>query len=170
MTASARIERKGYCAAQIALHWVIAILIVCQFVFHESMVDAWRALRRGGDAAAPVSLAAQTHVWGGLAVLAFALWRLWLRQTRGVPAAPAEEAAPLRLAAHITHGTLYALMILMPLTGAAAWFGGIGAASEAHEILRIPLFFLVLIHLFGALFQHFWLKTSVLNRIVRPER
>jgi cytochrome b561 len=170
MTASARIEREGYSAAQIALHWIIAVLIVCQFVFHEGMVEAWRALRRSGDAAPPVSFAAQAHVWGGLAVLAFAVWRLWLRQTRGVPAAPAEEAAPLRLAAHITHVTLYALMILMPLTGSAAWFGGIGAASEVHEILRIPLFFLVLVHLLGALFQHFWLKTSVLNRIVRPER
>ena len=169
MTASASIERKGYSAVQIGLHWLIAVLIVCQFVFHESMVDAWRAFRRSGDAAAPVSLAAQAHVWGGLAVLALAIWRLWLRQKRGVPPAPAEEAAPLRLAAHVTHVTLYALMILMPLTGAAAWFGGIGAASEAHEILRVPLFFLVLIHLLGALFQHFWLKTNVLNRIVRPE-
>jgi cytochrome b561 len=169
MTASARIERQGYSAAQIALHWIIAILIVCQFVFHEGMVEAWRALRRSGDAAAPMSFAAQAHVWGGLAVLAFAIWRLWLRQTRGVPAAPAEEAAPLRLAAHITHVTLYALMILMPVTGAAAWFGGIGAASDVHEILRVPLFFLVLLHVLGALFQKFWLKSNVLTRIVRPE-
>ena len=169
MSSSAVNTRKGYSAVQIALHWLIAALIVCQFVFHESMVDAWRASRRGGDATAPLTFAAQAHIWGGLAVLAFALWRLWLRQTRGVPAAPAEEAAPLRMAAHVTHVTLYALMILMPVTGATAWFGGIGAASEIHEILRVPLFFLVLIHLLGALFQHFWLKTNVLNRIVRPE-
>ena len=169
MSASAVNTRKGYSLAQIALHWLIAVLIVCQFVFHESIVDAWRASRRGGDAAAPLTFAAQAHVRGGLAVLAFALWRLWLRQTCGVPAAPAEEAAPLRLAAHVTHVTLYALMILMPVTGAAAWFGGIGAASEIHEILRVPLFFLVLIHLLGALFQKFWLKSNVLTRIVRPE-
>ena len=125
--------RKGYSATQIALHWIIAAVIVCQFVFHESMVEVWRAYRRSGGTAAEMTLAAHAHVWGGIAVLAFTVWRLWLRQTRGVPAAPAEEPAPLRLAAHVTHVTLYALMILMPLSGTAAWFGGVEAAGRIGQ-------------------------------------
>jgi cytochrome b561 len=161
--------RSGYSAAQVALHWVIAILIVLQIVFHEGMVDAWRAYSRNGDTAAAASLSAQAHVWGGITVLAFAVWRLWLRQTRGVPAPPAEEAAPLRVAAHVTHVTLYALMILVPITGAAAWFGGVEAAGEIHELLRIPLIALILLHVAGALYQRFILKSNVLTRMFKPE-
>jgi cytochrome b561 len=159
----------GYSAIQIALHWLIAVLLVAQIIMHEGMVEAWDAYNDKGDMAATQSFSAQAHVWAGLAVLAFAIWRLWLRQTRGVPAAPAEEAPALSLAAHVTHITLYALMILMPVTGAAVWFGGIELAGEVHGILRIPLIALVLLHVVGALFQKFWLKSNVLIRIVRPE-
>ena len=159
----------GYSAIQIALHWLIAVLLVAQIIMHEGMVEAWDAYNDKGDMAATQSFSAQAHVWVGLAVLAFAIWRLWLRQTRGVPAAPAEEAPALRLAAHVTHIALYALMILMPITGAAVWFGGIELAGEVHEILRIPLIALVLLHVLGALFHKFWLKSNVLIRIVRPE-
>jgi cytochrome b561 len=169
MSVSTVNTRTGYSSAQIALHWVIAVLIVCQFVFSENMEEAWDAYRQNPDTPLVSGLAAQAHVWGGLAVLAFAIWRLWLRNKRGVPSAPAEEPAILRLAAHVTHITLYALMILMPLTGAALWFGGIGAAAFLHGLLRVPLFFLVILHVLGGLFQHFWFKSNVLNRIVRPE-
>jgi cytochrome b561 len=161
--------RTGYSSAQIALHWIIAVLIVCQFVFHEGMVEAWDTYRKTPDTPLVGGFPAQAHVWGGLAVLAFAVWRLWLRQKRGVPAAPMEEPAALRLIAHVTHITLYALMILMPVTGAALWFGGIGFAAFLHGVLRVPLFFLVLLHVLGGLAQHFWFKTNVLKRIVSPE-
>lgn len=169
MSASTVNTRTGYSSAQIALHWVIAVLIVCQFVFHEGMVEAWDTYRKTPDTPLVSGLAAQSHVWGGLAVLAFAVWRLWLRNVRGVPAAPAEEPAALQLLAHVTHITLYALMILMPLTGAALWFGGIGFAALLHGILRVPLFFLVALHVLGGVAQHFWFKTNVLKRIVSPE-
>jgi cytochrome b561 len=161
--------RTGYSNAQIALHWVIAVLIVGQFIFHEGMVEAWDTYRKTPDTPLVSGLAAQAHVWGGLAVLAFAVWRLWLRNTRGVPVAPADEPAILRLAAHVTHITLYALMILMPMTGAMLWFGGIGFAAFLHGILRVPLFFLILLHVAGGLVQHFYFKSGVLKRIVRPE-
>lgn len=161
--------RTGYSATQIALHWIIAALIVSQFILREFMEEAWDAFKERGDPSLGGSLAVQAHVWGGLAVLAFALWRLWLRQTRGVPAAPDEEPAPLRLAAHITHVTLYALMLVMPISGAATWFGGVWVAEELHGLLVVPLFLLVMLHVFGSLFQHFYLKSNALKRIVSPE-
>lgn len=169
MSATNLTARNGYSSAQIALHWVVAVLIVCQFVFSENMASAWDAYRKTPDTPLVSGLPAQAHVWGGLAVLAFAIWRLWLRNTRGVPAAPAEEPAALKLIAHVTHITLYALMILMPVTGAMLWFGGVGFAAFLHGALRVPLFFLVLLHVLGGLAQHFWFKTNVLKRIVRPE-
>jgi cytochrome b561 len=169
MSANSNIGRNGYSSVQIALHWVIAALIVCQFVFHEGMVEAWDTYRKTPDTPLVSGLAAQAHVWGGLAVLAFGVWRLWLRNTRGVPAVPADEPAILRLAAHVTHVTLYALMILMPVTGAMLWFGGIGFAAFLHGVLRIPLFFLVALHVAGGLVQHFYFRSSVLTRMMKPE-
>jgi cytochrome b561 len=169
MSAISSIEHNGYSSAQIALHWVIAVLIVCQFVFHDGMVEAWDTYRKAPDTPLVSGFAAQAHVWGGLTVLAFAIWRLWLRNTRGVPAAPADEPAILRLAAHVTHVTLYALMILMPVTGAMLWFGGIGFAAFLHGTLRVPLFLLVALHVAGGLVQHFYFKSGVLKRIVSPE-
>jgi cytochrome b561 len=169
MSASTVNTRTGYSSAQIALHWVIAVLIVCQFVFSANMEEAWDGFRKTPDTPLVSGLPAQAHVWGGLAVLAFTVWRLWLRNTRGVPAAPADEPAILRLAAHVTHITLYALMILMPVTGAMLWFGGVGFAAFLHGLLRVPLFFLVILHVLGGLFQHFWFKSGVLKRIVSPE-
>jgi cytochrome b561 len=170
MSASASIERKGYSAAQIGLHWVIAILLATNVLFtDEGMSQAWRAYERNSDASGLSGFVPQVHLWVGVAVLAFALYRLFLRRTRGVPAAPAEESAVLRLAAHATHILLYTLMIVIPATGLAVYYLGIEFAGEIHESMRLPLIGLVLLHVGGALYQRFILKTNVLTRIVRPE-
>ena len=161
--------RTGYSATQLALHWVIALLLVLNtFVTGEGMGQAWRANERG-DAAQLSGLVPQLHLWFGLAILAFAVWRVFLRQTRGVPEAPAEESAVLRMAAHVTHILLYALMLAIPLTGVAVYYLGIGIAGDVHQILRWPLILLVVLHVGGALYQRFVLKSNVLTRIVRPE-
>lgn len=121
---------KGYSRTQIALHWVAFLLIVQQFVLHEGIAEAWDLVEDGGVPAFDPIVAA--HVLGGMAVLAFALWRLVLRRSRGVPDLPAGGSALTHLAAHLGHYALYALMILMPVSGAVAWFGGVEAAGEAH--------------------------------------
>lgn len=162
--------RTGYSATQLALHWGIALLLVVNtFVSGEDMGQAWRSYERSSNAADLSGFVPQAHLWIGIAVLVFALYRLFLRQTRGVPAAPAEESAVLRLAAHATHILLYTLMILIPATGLAVYFLGIGTAGDIHEFLRLPLIALVVLHVGGALYQRFILKSNVLIRIVRPE-
>lgn len=157
----------GYSARQIRLHWLVTILIVAQFVLHEPMSEAWDMIEDGQTPA--FNWLVLSHVFGGVLVLVFALWRLVLRQTRGVPDAPAEEPAALRLAAHLGHLALYALMILMPLSGMAAWFGGIEAAAEGHEVMKVALLALVAVHVLAALWHQFWLKDGLLLRMKRPQ-
>ena len=156
---------KSYSTIQKGLHWLVAVMIVVQVVLHEGMVDAWQAFQRSGDVSGLSNPVVFFHVWGGMAVLAFAVWRLVLRKTRGVPQVPAEEPAPLKFIAAATHIVLYGLMILLPVSGAAAYFGGIEAAGEAHELMKPLLIVLVGLHAAGALYQHFWLKTDVLKRM-----
>ncbi|MCC0015368.1 MAG: cytochrome b/b6 domain-containing protein [Rhodobiaceae bacterium] len=157
----------GYSRTQIALHWIVAAIIGTQFVFHESMVSAWRAVRRGGVPEFDPLVAA--HVWGGLLILALAAWRLAIRLKRGAPPPPKEEHPSLKMAANIVHWTFYALMIVLPVTGAAAWFGGIGFAGEVHEFFKLPLLALVALHVAAALYHQFVLKTDVLARMKRAQ-
>lgn len=154
-----------YSRAQIALHWGIFLLIVVQFLSHEAIADSWDAIEEGGTPA--FSALTASHVFLGLLVLALVIWRVVLRLTRGAPPLPAEEPAPLKLAAHLTHLALYALILAMPVTGALAWFGGFGDLAEVHEALFTALFILVGLHVVGALYQQFVLKTNILERMKR---
>ncbi len=158
---------KGYSATQIALHWAIALLVLAQFLNDEAIGAAWRALRRG-DAEVPGGFLVTAHVFVGVAILLFSLWRIALRVTRGAPPAPAEEPRPLRLLAAATHGLLYLLLLAVPLSGLAAWFGGVGTAADAHEVLKTALMLIVFLHIAGALYQRFVLKNDVVSRMLRP--
>jgi cytochrome b561 len=157
---------KGYSARQIRLHWIVAVLIVLQFVLHEAIAGAWEAREEGVTATGYWLV--WSHIFGGAVIFLFALWRLALRQVRGVPPVPEVKPAILKLAAHLGHMGLYALMIAMPLSGAAAWFGGIEAAAEAHEVMKFLMIALVAVHVLAALWHQFWLKDGLLLRMKRP--
>lgn len=158
---------KGYSRAQITLHWVIALLIIAQFVLHDPIVAAWKAKTEGLEPEFSLLIAA--HVFGGIAILLLACWRLSLRFRRGVPPLPENEHPLLKFAAHATHWSLYALMILLPLTGMATWFGGSMLADSIHTTLKFPLLLLFLLHVLGALFQQFVLKSNLLQRMTRAQ-
>lgn len=152
-----------YSRAQIALHWVVFILIAFQFLAHEPMAKAWDTLMKGGEFAFSPLIAG--HVIAGGAVAVFALWRLTLRMKRGVPPLPEKEPPLMQLAAHVIHWSLYALMLLVPVSGSMAWFGGVKPAAEAHEILKTVLLLLVILHVAGALYHQFVLKTNLMERM-----
>ncbi|WP_162896762.1 cytochrome b [Ruegeria sp. AD91A] len=157
----------SYSRTQIALHWAIFFLIAVQFLFHEPISEAWDQIERGLPVSfqAPVAL----HVFGGLLILALAIWRIALRLTRGAPSLPEQETAAMKLAAHATHFSLYALMLLLPVSGALAWFGGIEASAEVHEVMKTLMLVLVLLHILAALFHQFVLKTNLMARMRRVE-
>ncbi len=158
---------KGYSLTQIALHWSIAVLVLVQFINDEAIGAAWRALRRGTEP--PESILVTAHVYVGIAILALVLWRIVLRLTRGAPRPPAHEPRPLQIAAAATHGLLYLLLLTLPVSGLVAWFGDVGTAGEMHELMKTVLMLLVFLHIGGALYQRFVLKTDVVNRMIRPE-
>lgn len=159
-------QAKGYTTAQIGLHWVVAVLILLQYLFDESIGEAWDALREGQEAAFDPLV--PLHVFGGLLIGLLVVWRLALRMRHGAPAAPEGEPPQLQIAAKLTHGLLYVLMLGMPLSGALAWFGGVEPAAEAHEVMKTLLLVLVLLHIAGALYHQFVLKTNLLARMKRP--
>lgn len=159
---------KGYSRTQISLHWVVAVLIVFQFILHDAIVATWAAIGKGESP--QVSVVVWAHIVAGILVLAFAFWRLALRIKRGAPPLPENEHPVLKGIAHLTHWLLYALMIAMPVSGLATWFGGSETADFVHTTLKFPLFIIVLLHFAGALFQQFYLRTGLLTRMMRAEK
>lgn len=157
---------KGYSIGQIRLHWVVAALILFQVVFGEDMGQAWDTFEEGG---VPVMTGwVWAHIIVGVLVLGFAVWRLTLRRNRGVPAAPEGLSKPVVLAGEIGHWALYAVMIAAPLTGLAAWFGGIAPLAGIHSLLKPLLIILVIVHVAAGLWHHFIRKDGLLLRMRKP--
>ncbi|OIQ67198.1 cytochrome b562 [mine drainage metagenome] len=155
----------GYSRRQIGLHWLVALILVPQFFLHDDIKAAWRAIRKGLDYNHTTWVT--FHVYAGIVILALMLWRLSIRVMRGVPRPPEEESAMMKMVATGTHWLLYLLLILLPITGLMSWFGGIGSAAEIHEAMKLPLFALVGLHILGALYQQFVLRTNILARMKR---
>ncbi|MDZ4310670.1 MAG: cytochrome b/b6 domain-containing protein [Cypionkella sp.] len=156
---------KGYSVTQIALHWIVAALIVFQMIFGDAMGSAWRAVREG--LAPDMTLAVWAHIIAGIAVLLFVVWRLALRFTRGAPEAPAASVMMMQ-AAKWGHRALYAAMVLAPISGLMAWYGGVESAAEVHELFKPVLILLVLGHVLAALYHQFIRKDGLLLRMKRP--
>ena len=155
-------ERKGYSIVQIALHWVIAVLIIGAFTTREAMEEVQEALEAG-----QALDALPTHtVLGGL-VFALVLARLVIRLTRGAPEPDDDMPAWNKTAAIWGHRLLYALMIAVPALGAAVWYLGIEAAAELHETLGQALLIVALGHALVAIAHHAR-DGRTLTRMVRP--
>lgn len=154
----------AYSRLQIVLHWLVFVLIAAQFVLHDGIKAAWEAIE-DGTPAPEFDPTVPLHVFGGLAVLALVVWRLVLRARRGVPPAPAAMGAGLKRLSGAAHLALYAVTAAMVLTGGAAWFGGIEAAAEVHETLRVALLALIGLHVAAALWHQFWLRDNLMARM-----
>lgn len=168
------IKVEGYSPIQIALHWLVVVLVAFQFLANDGIEDAWRAFV--GEEATPSGapgdrvILTYMHIAAGLLVFLLALARIYLRLTRGAPSPPADEPRLLQLSAEAVHGSIYLLLLLLPISGATAWFLGVEAAGDAHELFQKLLLAAIVLHVAGALFQHFVRRSEVLMRMFHPKR
>jgi cytochrome b561 len=160
------------------LHWTIAVLIIANLVigiFHDGLGKAFPAM--------PI------HKSIGMLVLVLSLVRLGWRLTHPAPPLPASVSRIETGLAHGFHWLLYALMIVMPMSGwifssagkyPLGFFGLfeipkfaltkadpiVGLAHEGHEVLGYAMAALVVGHIAAALRHHFLLKDGVLRRML----
>ncbi len=155
---------KGFSHTQIALHWIVAALILFNLTQSDDMSALWRQIKQSGPM--PTTTGAWLHIIAGVAVLVLVMWRLMLRATRGVPAHPPGESALLSRAGDAGHLALYVLMFAMPVTGLVTFYGGFPALGEVHGgILKVLLWGLIGLHVVAAFYHHFILKDGLLNRM-----
>jgi cytochrome b561 len=175
-----------YSAVAQAFHWIIAGLIVTQFVLAYSAVDLPLGIHK-------LALLAR-HKSFGMTILMLAILRLIWRLTNRPPELPAGMTPLERILARATHVAFYVLLFAMPVTGwmmssaknySVSWFGFftwpnlIGKNEQnfellrtTHHILSYMLFALAVLHILAALKHHFWNKDDVLLRMlpfVKPQ-
>lgn len=172
--------RLRYGAVAQALHWATAILVVVAFTYgpggsEQRVYSAARDFDR------------QLHETLGLSVLAVVAVRLaW----RTVDAPPDDPSVPawMRSVSKVVQRTLYALLVLVPLTAiCGAWLEGhpltllggvrveplIGEAHSAgsavasiHTWLGEAILWVAGVHAAAALFHHFVLRDGVLRAML----
>ena len=97
-----------YTRTAVVLHWLVALLIVVNVALAlsaDSLPDEW------------VRPVIDTHKSIGITVLGLVLLRILWRLGHPPPALPRRYPRWERIGAHAAHGVLYALMLLLPLSG-----------------------------------------------------
>jgi len=103
-------KAPGYSNVAIALHWLIAALVIGNLCLGEYFADL--------PSSDPKLFAlVQLHKSVGLTVLILSVARLAWRLGHPVPPLPASMNPALRVLARTTHVLLYVLIIVIPLSG-----------------------------------------------------
>jgi cytochrome b561 len=176
---------RGYGWVAIVLHWTMALLITGQWTLGKVMKNL-------ADQRLSFDLI-QWHKSFGFLILALAVLRLFWRLANPRPALPAGMPRIERRAARWAHRALYALMLLLPLSGWAIASASVleiptfafylfvlpdlpmarSEAAEAlwtsvHRTLGWLLLGLVVLHVAAALRHQFLLRDGLLLRMARP--
>jgi cytochrome b561 len=174
------LQISRYSKGAIALHWIVGLLIVANFILAQ-IAEGVPEAEQGAYM--------NPHKAIGISILAFSVFRL-LWRWRHTPPPPAENLKSWeRTLSKAVHYLFYFLMIAVPVTGwlmvaaypgapAVDFFGlfsidlplaeskmlaGIG--HESHEILTKVLFFAVLLHILGALKHQFADRMPFIQRM-----
>ncbi|WP_192178386.1 cytochrome b [Mesorhizobium amorphae] len=176
-------NRYGWAA--IALHWLIALIFIGQFALGFIMVRI--------ESQRTAFELIQLHKSFGFLLLGLVTLRIAWRLGNAAPALPRSVGALERRAAPLAHFALYAFQLALPLSGWALVSVSMleipsmpfnlfvmpnlplamsDAAesfwTEAHWYLAYAGIALVVLHALAALRHHFWLRDSVLVRMITP--
>ena len=171
---------EKFAPVAIALHWIIAALLVLSALsgLGTVYIDDTRTSR----------MALEIHQTIGLVIFLLAIARLYWRFTHTPPPPPKGYTRAQRIAAAVTHVTLYLFILGMPIsgyTGLAARgreipvFGLINLphltprsfdlsanAATLHYYAQFAMYALVALHVLAALYHHFVLKDDVMRRML----
>jgi cytochrome b561 len=170
-----------YSGPAIALHWLIAVLIVSGFYLGWIMTDI--------PGFTPTKLKYFSwHKWIGVTVFALAVIRVLWRATHRAPALDAATPLWQKAAAHLVHGLLYVLMLAIPVSGylyssaagiQVVYLGIVplptligpdqalkGTLRTVHVLLNYTLLTLVVLHVAAALKHQFVDRDGLLARML----
>ena len=170
----------AYTRTAIALHWLTLLLVACGFALAVYMVDLPESPQQFKYFA--------WHKWLGVTVFVLVVARLAWRLTHPAPAQSALMPVWQQRAATVMHAVLYALLLVIPLTG---WLYSSAAGESTvylgmvqlpdflvkdkalaeqlklvHVTLDYTLLTLIVIHAAAALKHHVADRDDVLRRML----
>jgi cytochrome b561 len=176
----ARSMAAGYTGTAKALHWLIVVLLVAQFIF------AWTMPHIGRNT--PITNLISLHFTFGVIILAVALVRLLWRLGHGEPELEGDMPPWQITTARIVHWLLYTLLLVVPVLGwiNASWrnmpvamFGlelpkliatrapGWQWTGDVHGLLaNYAMLALVGLHVLAGLYHYFIRRDGVLQRML----
>ncbi len=176
MQASAR-----YGNVAIALHWIVAVLVLVMIGLGLYMVDIPRGTPER-------SFFFNLHKSIGLTVFIIVLFRFWWRHKYPPPPLPSSMPAWQVTASNISHALLYMCLIMMPIAGFTAsqftkygvtYFGlfkipPMGPQNKVlwdffqgvHENTAYVLMFVLVVHVLAALHHLLITKDGVFQRML----
>jgi cytochrome b561 len=162
------------------LHWLMALLLFAMLGLGFYMSDL---------PLSPQKLQLYSwHKWAGVSAFLLLVIRLAWRITHQPPALPTHMPKFQQWAAHLGHGALYVLMLVIPLSGwlmssakgfQTVWFGVLPIPDlieknkelgtvlvEVHEILNSILIVVLIAHIAAAVKHHLLDKDDTLQRML----
>ncbi len=174
--------QHSYSSTAKILHWLIAGLIVVQYVLAELAEGA----DESGHLVAQLALLAN-HKSVGMTILALAIVRLSWRFGHPPPPLPSGMPSWQKRISALTHGLIYLALFAIPISGwlmssasaySVSWFNLfafpdlVGPSEnlaerfeQIHHLAAEGLFVLVVLHAAAALKHHFFDKDTVLKRM-----
>jgi len=150
----------------IALHWLIVVLVSVQFFIGEWMVAFFDGGLEGKTMDGSTVTFGYLHIVIGLSILIAALLRLWDRFTHGRPDHAEKEPNWAVKLAKVSHFALYLFLLAMPIAGLTAWLLGSERMGDLHSLASSVLLGIIALHVTGALANHFWFKTDALRNMM----
>ena len=169
---------KQYSKRMVMVHWLTFVLLIAAWFLGDTLAEA-----TDDNKATLAGYIVHAAAGGMILLLAFA--QLVLRRKDDTPTMLAD--APIyQFAAKAVHYALYAVLVVLPLSGVATLItGGAGKAllagdasllpkeadyenlfaREVHETLVAVLIALVVLHILGALKHQFIMKDGLLSRM-----
>jgi len=169
---------QGYDPVAKSFHWLVVVLLVAQY--STEFILPYVLPKSSLDAAWHFSI--------GSTILLVMLLRLVWRLTHATPPPPATLSSGLRLLSRVTHGLLYAFLIVLPLlgwtaasaSGAKVYLLGLiplpalvskdkalaEAVGSVHGAVALTLLALIALHVAGALFHALVKQDGVIRRML----
>ncbi len=172
-------EPEAFGPVAVFLHWFIAGCIVLSVAF--GLISGY------ADTAEVTRATMEIHQSIGVTIFLLALARLVWRLTHRAPPLPEAMPRGQKVAAAITHGTLYLILFAMPLTGYVGlaargrpitifWLFDLpnvvtrslklsASYQNIHDNLQYFLYALLVLHAGAALYHQFVIKDGLLRRM-----
>lgn len=174
--------RSNYSGLQIAIHWLVFLLVIvtyCAMEFRGFAPRDWRPYFN------------IVHVSCGITILVLMIARLLVRLKSPTPAIVPKPSPMLTGLAHLGHLIIYLLFIALPILGllmmynrggnwiafglsmphaAEANFDLVDMLKEYHETLAMFGYYVIALHALAALAHHYFFKDNTLLRMMPKKR